>query len=53
MAKKKLNMKKIKVSTNEKQADFLNDHTSYGFKDKSSMVRNAIDKYIKELEIQK
>jgi metal-responsive CopG/Arc/MetJ family transcriptional regulator len=53
MTYKEFNMQQVKISINEKQADFMNDHISYGFKDKSSMVRNAIDKYIKELELQK
>lgn len=46
-------MKQVIVSVNEKQIDFLNNHNSYGFKDKSSLVRKAIDHFRKELEIQK
>ena len=46
-------MQQVKVSVNETQIDFLNNHNSYGFKDKSSLVRKAIDNYKKELETQK
>ena len=46
-------MQQVKVSVNEKQIDFLNNHSSYGFKDKSSLVRKAIDYFRNELEIQK
>ena len=46
-------MQQVKVSVNEKQIDFLNKHNVYGFKDKSSLVRKAIDHFRRELEIQK
>lgn len=46
-------MQQVKVSVNEKQIEFLNKHHSYGFKDKSSLVRKAIDHFRKEIEIQK
>ncbi len=46
-------MQQVKVNINEKQIDFLNRHESYGFKDKSSLVRKAIDHFKKELENQK
>lgn len=46
-------MQQVKVSVDEKHIDLLNNHSSYGFKDKSSLVRNAIDYFIKELEIKK
>ena len=46
-------MQQVKVSVNEKQIDFLNKYHSYGFKDKSSLIRKAIDHFKKELEIQK
>jgi len=46
-------MQQVKVSVNEKQLEFLNKHFSYGFKDKSSLVRKAIDYFQKELEIKK
>ncbi len=41
----------IKFSVEESQANFLRDHEKYGFKDKSSMLRAAIDHYRKELEL--
>lgn len=46
-------MKQVKVSVYEKQIDFVNNHNSYGFKDKSSLFRKAIDHFRKELEVQK
>jgi len=46
-------MQQVKVSVSEKQIEFLNKHYAYGFKDKSSLVRKAIDYFRKELEIQK
>lgn len=46
-------MPQVKISINEKQLDFLNNYHSFGFKDKSSLVRKSIDHLRKELEIQK
>ena len=46
-------MHQVKISVSEKQIALLNKHNSYGFKDKSSLVRKALDNYIKELELQK
>ena len=46
-------MQQVKVSIDEKQVEFLNEYHNYGFKDKSSLVRKAIDHFKKELEIQK
>lgn len=46
-------MPQVKISINEKQLDFINDYHSYGFKDKSSLVRKSIEHLKKELEIQK
>jgi len=46
-------MQQVKVSIDEKQIDFLNNYHTYGFKDKSSLVRKAIDYFKQELEIQK
>lgn len=46
-------MQQVKVSVSEKQIDFLNKHNSYGFKDKSSLIRKAIDHFRKELEVQR
>ena len=46
-------MQQVKVSVEEKHIDLLHNYSSYGFKDKSSLVRNAIDYFIKELEVKK
>ena len=46
-------MVQAKFSFEDSQIAFLNDHRAYGFKDKSSMVRAALDRFRKELEIQK
>jgi metal-responsive CopG/Arc/MetJ family transcriptional regulator len=46
-------MQQVKVSVDKKQIDFLNKYHSYGFKDKSSLVRKAIDKFKEEIEAQK
>ncbi|OQY20697.1 MAG: hypothetical protein B6I36_00170 [Desulfobacteraceae bacterium 4572_35.1] len=45
-------MKQAKFSVEENQVDFLNGYKSYGFKDKSSMLRAAIDKLRQELELE-
>jgi hypothetical protein len=39
-----------KFSFREKQAQFVNRYQSYGFKDKSSLVRAALDHLEEELE---
>jgi hypothetical protein len=41
-----------KFSVEESQAHFLRDHKKYGFKDKSSMLRAAIDHYKREMELE-
>ena len=46
-------MIQAKFSVNESQAHFLRDHKKYGFKDKSSMLRAAIDHYKKEMELER
>jgi hypothetical protein len=46
-------MPQVKINVNEKQIQFLNKYQTYGFKDKSSLVRKAIDHFKKELEIKK
>ena len=46
-------MIQAKFSVKQSQADFLRDHKRYGFKDKSSMLRAAIDHYRKELELER
>ena len=43
-------MQKAKFSVGETQAEFLSRYKEYGFKDKSSMVRSAIDHFKKGLE---
>ncbi|MCK8603915.1 hypothetical protein [Desulfoferrobacter suflitae] len=43
-------MVQSKFSIDEKQADFLNTYRAYGFKDKSSMLREAIEHFKKQLE---
>ena len=45
-------MLQAKFSVNESQAHFLSNYKKHGFKDKSSMVRTAIDKLKKELEFE-
>lgn len=46
-------MLQAKFSVKENQAHFLNDYKRYGFKDKSSMLRAAIDNFKKEIEIER
>ena len=43
-------MIQAKFSVEEAQARFLNNYKAYGFKDKSSMLRAAINQFIKEYE---
>jgi len=43
-------MVQAKFSIDQKQADFLNAYGTYGFKDKSSMLREAIEHFKKQLE---
>jgi len=40
-----------KFSFDEEQASFLNNYRDYGYKDKSSMVREALQRMKKELEL--
>ncbi len=42
-----------KFSLKEPQARFINKYKTYGFKDKSSMIRAAIDRLKKELELER
>ena len=44
-------MHQQKFSIHETQAEFLSNYSSYGFKDKSSMVRKAIDQLQRKLEL--
>ena len=45
-------MLQAKFSLKESQALFLNRYKEYGFKDKSTMLRVAIDKFKKNLELE-
>jgi len=45
-------MPQAKFSIEETQIGFLNDHGKYGYKDKSSMVRAALRRLMKELELE-
>jgi len=46
-------MIQAKFSVEESQTHFLRDHKKYGFKDKSSMLRAAIDHYKIEVELER
>ncbi len=46
-------MQQAKISFDEKQIEILNKYQEYGFKDKSSMVRSAIEEFIKADEKKK
>ncbi len=46
-------MLQAKFSLKEPQARFLNKYKTYGFKDKSSMIRAAIDRFKKEFELER
>lgn len=46
-------MQQAKFSVEEYQSDFLKNYKAYGFKDKSSMVRAAINRLKEELELQR
>ena len=45
-------MLQAKFSVKETQTHFLNNYKTYGFKDKSSMLRAAIDLFKKEMELE-
>jgi Arc/MetJ-type ribon-helix-helix transcriptional regulator len=45
-------MPQVKVSIETTQVEFLKDYVKYGFKDKSSMVRAALNRFISELELE-
>jgi len=45
-------MLQAKFSVEEAQVHFLKDFKAYGFKDKSSMLRAAIDHFKKEMELE-
>jgi len=46
-------MQQVKISIDDKQVDFINNYHSFGFKDKSSLIRKAIDNFKHELEMRK
>ena len=46
-------MIQAKFSVAEKQADFLANYRTYGFKDKSSMLREAIEYFRKKIETER
>ena len=46
-------MQQTKFSCKENQVEFLNNYKEYGFKDKSDMVREALNRLKIELESQK
>ena len=46
-------MLQAKFSVKETQARFLNNYRAYGFKDKSSMLRAAINHFKKEFELKR
>jgi len=43
-------MRQVKFSLNKEQIDFLKNYSSFGFKDKSSMVRESINLLKKKIE---
>ncbi|HAR34073.1 MAG TPA: hypothetical protein DCR95_08285 [Desulfobacter sp.] len=45
-------MRQAKFSVEESQSLFLNSFKQYGFKDKSAMLRAAIDRFKKEIELE-
>ncbi len=45
-------MIQAKFSLADKQIDFLDEHKAHGFKDKSTMVRTALERLKEELELQ-
>lgn len=46
-------MQQAKISFDESHIKILNKYQEFGFKDKSSLVRSAIDDFIKSVEKQK
>jgi hypothetical protein len=45
-------MYQAKISLTETLSEFLAEYKTYGFKDKSTMVRTALDRFKRELETQ-
>ncbi|MCL4703538.1 hypothetical protein KJ068_00175 [bacterium] len=46
-------MTQAKFSLEESHVDFLNRFKKYGFKDKSALIRTALERLEKELEMEK
>ncbi|GBD86903.1 hypothetical protein BMS3Abin03_00827 [bacterium BMS3Abin03] len=46
-------MKQAKISFKEDHIDFINKYSEFGFKDKSSLVRAAINEFKRKIERQK
>jgi len=46
-------MRQAKFSCKENQIEFLNNYKEYGFKDKSAMIREALNRLKDELESRK
>ena len=46
-------MRQAKFSCQENQAEFLSNYKNYGFKDKSSMVRESLNLLREKLEAQR
>jgi hypothetical protein len=46
-------MLQAKFSIKETQARFLSNYKAYGFKDKSSMLRTAIEHFKKKMELER
>jgi len=46
-------MLQVKFSVEEAQSHFMNNYKVYGFKDKSSMLRAAINHFKKEFELER
>lgn len=53
MGLKECDMLQAKFSCKEDQVAFLNSYKEYGFKDKSSMIREALNLLRKERELEK
>ncbi len=46
-------MQQSKFSVAESQVEFLNQYSQFGYKDKSSMIRAAINELKKKLDLEK
>ena len=44
-------MQQVKVSLSESQIQFLSSHNAYGFRDRSQMVRTALQRLQQEVEL--